>query len=420
MATILAMQNKLICLTIVAILVGIFSAPSVTPGSHTGSLAFAGPSSYSSLQEAVITGIRHWSNSAYTRVVIDVDQLVTFDQNILKADPRLEKSPRLYLDIKLARLSDALVQPIAVSNGMLRSIRAGQYTQAVVRVVLDLESLCDYKVFTLDDPFRIVVDILGTGGHDVEPVPRGVPAKALPKSFTLVLDPGHGGTDPGAIGRTGLKEKDVVLKIALKLREKVRKQLGWKVIMTRHDDSYVSLEERTAMANTNGGDLFVSIHANASRKRQVHGVETYFLNSTTDRDALKLAARESGVSAEKISDLQLILYDLMLNNKVDESSELAHWVQRSMIGNLKSKYKKVSDLGVKQAPFVVLVGAKMPSILVEVSFISNRMEERRLRNDRYLDCLATAILKGLKSYIEKTQMVRRYPPEGMSTAWSSN
>lgn len=381
--------------------------------------ASQGSSPLSSLQSASVQGIRYWSNAAYTRIVIDLDGEVTYQDHLLTEDPVLKKPPRLYIDLKLARLSPLLKQPIPIEDGLLKTARAGQYTPAIVRVVLDLKSIIHYKIFTIADPFRIVVDILGRPGEPKKTVPKP-PSLQKPGSIRVVIDPGHGGEDPGAIGPKGLMEKDVVLSVAQKLRDKLRRELGWKVVMTRQDDRFIPLEERTAIANTKGGDLFLSIHANASKNRRLHGIETYFLNFTTDKDALRLAAAESGVSPERISDLQLILYDLMLNAKVNESSQLAECVQRDLTSRLKKKYGKVNDLGVKQAPFVVLFGAKMPSILIEISFISNLREERRLMSERYLDEVATAIMHGLWRYIQNTRMAKGQPSWSISTALSSN
>jgi len=378
---------------------------------------------FSGFNGAVVTGIRYWSNGSYTRVVVDVDRDVTYDEHILKEDVSLGKPPRLYLDLKWATLAPQVGDVVRVDDKLLKVVRAGQFTPAIVRVVLDLENLWDHKVFCLNDPFRIVVDVYGVspgqkgeeGGMMAFPSPVN---KVRP--ITVVLDPGHGGTDPGAIGPGGLQEKQVVLQIARRLKVKLEKSLQARIVMTREDDRFVPLEERTAIANTSGGDLFVSIHTNASRKRHVSGVETYFLNSTTDQDALRLAAQESGVSPERISDLQLILYDLMLNNKVDESSQLAESVQMSLVTGLQRKFSKVNDLGVKQAPFVVLMGAKMPSILAEVSFISNGTEEKRLRDGKYLDQLATSLCEGIVRYLQDTHLVKHYPPVTVSKALTSN
>ncbi|MBW2038866.1 MAG: N-acetylmuramoyl-L-alanine amidase [Deltaproteobacteria bacterium] len=372
-------------------------------------------------KRALVTGIRHWSNSAYTRIVIDLDREVAYQDHLLKEDRVLKKPPRLYIDLKVARLSSHLKQPIPIGDGLLKRARAGQYDPTTVRVVLDLDSISDYKIFSLGNPFRIVIDVLGKSLKAKKRVTKPPPSPK-PRSFKVVIDPGHGGEDPGAIGPKGLREKDVVLKISQRLRDKIRRELKWEVIMTREDDRFIPLEERTAIANTKGGDLFLSIHANAIKKRRTHGIETYFLNFTTDEDALRLAARENGVSPEKISDLQLILYDLMLNAKVNESSHLAECVQGALVNRLKKRYSQVTDLGVKQAPFVVLIGAKMPSILIEVSFISNPMEERRLRDEQYLAELAAAILDGLRRYTRDTKMkmVEGQPSWSISIALSSN
>ncbi len=373
-----------------------------------------------SQKRALVKGIRYWSNSAYTRIVIDIEREVTYKDHLLRKDVKLKKPPRLYIDIKTAKLSPHLKQPIPIGDGLLKRARAGQYNPTTVRVVLDLESVIDYKTFLLTDPFRIVIDVLGRPTRVKKKKATKPPSPQRSSSFKVVIDPGHGGEDPGAIGPKGLREKDVVLKIAQILGDKIKKELGWEVILTREDDRFIPLEERTAIANTKGGDLFLSVHANASKNMRVHGIETYFLNFTTDKDALRLAARENGVSPERISDLQLILYDLMLNAKVNESCHLAECVQRSLVGRLKRRYARVKDLGVKQGPFVVLFGAKMPSILIEVSFISNPMEERRLKDERYLNEIATAILNGLKRYARDTKMVRGQSFWSISTALSSS
>jgi N-acetylmuramoyl-L-alanine amidase len=170
----------------------------------------------------------------------------------------------------------------------------------------------------------------------------------------IVLDPGHGGRDPGAIGPSGLREKDVVLKITKRLRKQLKKR-GYEVFLTRQSDIYLPLEERTAIANTKRADLFVSIHANASRKRGARGIETYILNFPSDEEAMELAARENAISTKKLSDLQIILYDLMLNAKVNESGRLAHHVQDSMRNHLNHGKSSRRDRGIKQAPFYVLM-----------------------------------------------------------------
>ncbi|RLA99164.1 MAG: hypothetical protein DRG83_13465 [Deltaproteobacteria bacterium] len=219
---------------------------------------------------------------------------------------------------------------------------------------------------------------------------------------TIVIDPGHGGRDCGAIGYRRIKEKKVVLAIAKRLKEEIKKRHPhMRVILTRYKDRYISLEERTAIANTRKADLFVSIHANAHRNRRVSGVETFFLNFATDEEAVRVAALENATSRKSISDLQSILHDLMLNSKIAESSNLAYMVQRKLVHRLRSKFRHVRDHGVKQAPFYVLIGAKMPAILVETSYISNPMEAKRLNNSRYQREIAKGIADGIDAYISQ-------------------
>ncbi len=182
-----------------------------------------------------------------------------------------------------------------------------------------------------------------------------------------------------------------------------------KIIYTRDKDTFVPLNDRTEMANSKKADLFISIHTNASIKRDARGIETYFLNWTNDKEAIRVAARENKISFKKMQkiqdDLQIILQDLARNNKREESMRLAHSIQNAMIGALKKTYSRIEDLGVKYAPFYVLVGAEMPSILVEISFISNREEEKRLSRESYKNKIAEAIAKGIDSYISQSTLI---------------
>jgi N-acetylmuramoyl-L-alanine amidase len=192
--------------------------------------------------------------------------------------------------------------------------------------------------------------------------------------------------------------------------------------MTRADDRFIRLEDRTAIASTEEGRLFVSIHANACKDRGIRGIESYVIGTTTNRDALRLAAKENNISPRQVSDLQIILTDLKLNDptKVIPSRQLAECVQMSLVNSLQKKYGQAKDLGVKQAPFIVLVGAEMPSILVEVSFISNPKEEKMLRDQHYLDALTDAIVDGLKRYAQDAQMTKGHPSLTLSTSLNSN
>jgi N-acetylmuramoyl-L-alanine amidase len=169
----------------------------------------------------------------------------------------------------------------------------------------------------------------------------------------------------------------------------------------------MTLERRTAFANTQKADLFISLHINAHKQEDVHGLETYFLNMATDERAVMLAARENATSEKNISDLQKILNDLMLNTKISESSKLAHEVQKGMLGEIRRKYDKVKDLGVKQAPFYVLIGAQMPAILVETGFITNPTEKKRLLSKAYMESLADGIVSGINRYVKGIEVVQK-------------
>ncbi len=360
---------------------------------------------------ARVTDIRHWSAQDYTRIVIDVNGQVEYLSHLLRRDPSLGKPPRLYIDLENSTLDSSFSGAIPIGDGLLRKVRAGQYKPRVVRVVLDIESIEDHKIFSLSDPFRIVIDVTGESRKRLPPPEKGkTPSLTLAQQLGLgvkkvVIDPGHGGKDPGAVGPSGVKEKDVVLGIALKLQEKIRARLNLDAILTRGSDRFLPLEERTALANTQKADLFVSIHTNAHKNRGVYGISTYILNVATDQEAARLAAFENAVSTKRISDLEKILNDLMLNSKINESSRLADAVQQGLITGLPRSYSEIKDLGVKQAPFYVLIGAQMPSIMVETSFITNRSEEKRLGSAAYQDAVAEGILTGIQSYIRQIEAV---------------
>jgi N-acetylmuramoyl-L-alanine amidase len=214
----------------------------------------------------------------------------------------------------------------------------------------------------------------------------------------IVIDAGHGGRDPGAQG-PGYTEANLTLDIALRLEKLLAKEPGVEVILTRRTDEYVGLQERTAIANREGADLFLSIHANASRNRAARGIESYLLNFALTPDAAAVAARENASSTLTMSHLNDLVKQIALNSKLDESRDLARQVQTAMVRKLRASNQQVKDLGVKQAPFVVLVGASMPSVLVEVSFLTNKQEGRMLGTGAYRQRIAEALLDGVRRYL---------------------
>ncbi|WP_448382050.1 N-acetylmuramoyl-L-alanine amidase [Desulfosoma sp.] len=389
---------------------------------------------------AVLQNIRHWSADEYSRVVIDVSGPVRYTRSVLPAEPKDKKPLRIALDLERCGVRPKLKPMIPIMDGLLQDVRVEPFADDKTRVILDLQAMDSYRVFSLADPFRIVIDVQGkrktqaaasarpsaapsaTPPSASPPAPaptppaparpvikKGMPTMVEQLGLTvrrIVIDPGHGGKDKGAIGPSGLYEKDVTLALAKQLKKVLEKEGGYEVILTRDTDRYVSLEERTAIANTKKADLFLSIHTNAHTDRSLGGIQTYFLNFSTDKESARVAALENAVSAKQISDLEAILNELLRNTKIKESSRLAREVHQGLINRLESS-RKLRDLGVKQAPFYVLLGAQMPSILIEVCFISNEEEERLLKDAAFQKELVQAIALGIRSYKDRLAQVGR-------------
>ena len=399
-----------------------------------------------------VTNIRTWNAENYTRVVVDLEDSVRYQS------ARIKNPNRIYFDLSTARLSPALAgKTFDVQNGFLKAIRVAQNQRGVVRLVLDLDSENEYSAFLLPDPYRLVIDVHGespTQAKSAKPAPAEKPAEKkeaaesasaaepqpdetppargpaptrheaagtptppnLPKptrqgqhSLTralglkisrIVIDPGHGGSDTGTIGPHGLTEKDLCLDVALRLGRLIDQRLpGAEVIYTRKDDTFVPLEVRTAVANQNKADLFISIHANSSHDHAARGVETYYLNFATSQDAMEVAARENALSQSSIHELQDLLNKIARNEKIEESKEFASDVQASLSKRLQQTTQAERDRGVKKAPFVVLIGANMPSILSEISFLSNPNDERLLKKGDQRQRVAEGLFRGVETYL---------------------
>jgi N-acetylmuramoyl-L-alanine amidase len=392
---------------------------------------------------------------------------IEMDGESLYHSERLENPSRLFFDLKGTRptlsLQDATIR---FPGDIIREIRLGRHPQQTTRIVMDLESVEAYSVFTLYNPFRLVVDFRRTGAAvpavslpaaasppavpavritepgvaDAPPVPaartaaadvKSVPAAKEPVPMVtrpappdlisptppsanangqfsiarqlglgisrIVLDPGHGGHDPGARAN-GLTEADLVLDVTLRLRRLLEKQPGVEVTLTREKDVFIPLEERTAIANRTGADLFLSIHANASRNTRARGIETYFLNFASNPEAEAVAARENSASGRSMHSLPEIVRAIALNNKIDESRDFADMVQKSMVRRLSARNTAIRDLGVKQAPFVVLIGAGMPSVLAEISFVTNRSDSALLKTESYRQQIAESLFDAIVRY----------------------
>lgn len=364
------------------------------------------PSFLTASDSIKVKDIRYYSSPDYTRIVIDLTEPVEFSKN------RLSNPDRLYFDLKNAAIAKEIKTSLPVGDGILKTVRASQFNINTVRVVFDIEEISDYKSFVIDNPSRLIIDLYGKSKKIERPDIKLTKRR-------IVIDAGHGGHDPGAIGPNKLYEKDIVLDIALKLGKILMNDPLNEVFLTRDKDVFIPLEERTAIANRKNADLFVSIHANASRNRQTRGIETYLLNWTDDEEAMRVAARENQISLKKMKAMnkqmdgvETILSSLMRQNKRDESVILANYIQRSLVSDLDNNFKNVTDLGVKQALFYVLFGAKMPSVLVEVSFISNPEEENRLSKDSYRTEIARAIAEGLNRYVNSTPIIQKVAEAG--------
>lgn len=356
-------------------------------------------------EATVLSNIRHWAYPDYTRVVIDLNRPASFE---------VEKSSSTSLSV---RLSDAVLgdlfkknRSIVVRDAPLKQIEAKQKERNTVDVVLTFKQLGSHKVIPLSDPDRLVIDIsngkqetVTARAEEKSPQPDVTALLPPPPPFaikTIVIDPGHGGKDPGAIGVNGLEEKEVVLDISLRLRDLIEKKLKKKVIMTREEDLFIPLDERTLLANAQKADLFISVHANSSPKRSTQGVEVYFLGRATDERAIEVAARENATSQKAALDFQeIILNDLERDFNMNESLEFAHLTENAFVEQLISKYPTAS-LGVKRAPFYVLANTNMPAILAEISFLTHPAEARRLRSSPYRQKIAEALFKGIERYLD--------------------
>ncbi|HEY0873442.1 MAG TPA: N-acetylmuramoyl-L-alanine amidase [Vicinamibacterales bacterium] len=392
------------------------------------------------------------------RLTIEMDRETSYTSE------RLENPSRVFFDLKGAAATEALKdKSLKFEDGIVKEVRLGRHPDAT-RIVMDMEGVESYSVFTLYEPFRLVVDFKRTAAatsppataaasqpdpqaipgpppavasaakpspaqqvdsplaREATPVPAAPAAPPAPPSanangqFSLarqlglgvsriVIDAGHGGHDPGAKAN-GVTESEVALDVALRLQKLLEKEPGFEVVMTRSTDVFIPLEERTKIANKESADLFLSIHANAARNTKARGVETYFLNFATNPEAEAVAARENAGSGQSMRKLPDIVRAIALNNKIDESRDFANMVQRSMVRKLSSKTNEIRNIGVKQAPFVVLIGAQMPSVLAETSFVTNKEDAALLKSAAYRQKIAEALFDAVLQYQRSLKKMR--------------
>jgi N-acetylmuramoyl-L-alanine amidase len=376
-----------------------------------------------------VHGVRHWSYPGYTRVVIELSAPVAAQAQRLPADAAAGRPERLYFDLPGVWVGHDWDAPKPVEDGLLAAIRLGQFESGAARVVIDLARYERHRVFALSGPDRIVVDVFGPRAPSAEASPAdalaasklhpGVtaeppavslgPPRVAERKLLVVLDPGHGGDDPGTLGPRGLREKDITLAVAKNAKQRLEAR-GFDVQLTRDGDRTLSLEERTAFAEGASGDVFVSIHVNAAPRPRVRGIETYYLDANHERHALRVAARESGVDPAQLDELQRVLAGFKISEVGGRSALLARSLHREVVGGVREAYGSVDDLGVKRGPFHVLFLSSAPAVLVEIGFLSNPVEASRLRSPLYRDVIAEQIARGLARF-------RRERAEQLAGSW---
>jgi N-acetylmuramoyl-L-alanine amidase len=362
-----------------------------------------------SVKAATINNLRYKRSKDRTRLVLEMARPVEFTRQ------RTSNPDQVIIDLRNAALSKAAKRQ-SEDDGFPAEIEVKQAELRKVRVILDMEGITDVKLRTLTKPHRLVMDYFSKA-EEAAPAPQ--PKITLPPVArqitqaqrqarldieTIVLDPGHGGKDPGAIGRSGLTEKEVVLDVALHLRDLLLERLGKKVLLTRDKDEFIELDDRAKFANGQKADLFVSIHINSHLKRGTRGLEMYHFGIASDRRAMEVAARENGDSIDHARDfVDLIKADLALSKRIEESQNLA-WETKLAVVNLIGSQYDLEDHGVKTAPFYVLRYTAMPSILAELSFISNPVDEKRLRLPAYRQKMAEGLFEGIRNYLNSVQV----------------
>ncbi len=341
-----------------------------------------------------VMDIRSHPSPEFTRVVVDLSGQVEYETG------KLEDPDRIYVDLQMAVITPAK-RTIEVSGKLIKKIRAAQFNETTVRIVLDVEQNLSHNIFRLIEPDRIVIDVSASDVLPLAPAPSNE-SESVPlvkqlglKVKTIVIDPGHGGKDPGAISRNGLQEKQVVLDVATRLKSLLDSKGSYQIHLTRETDIFIPLKGRTNFANDKGADVFISIHINSCDRPAARGIETYYLSLASDEEARATAALENASSERTIKDLNNILRYILRGAKVKESRELARTVQSQL-----SQATGMDDRGIKRAPFIVLIGAQAPSILVELGFISNIQDERLLRSEEYKARLARALMEAVENYVK--------------------
>jgi N-acetylmuramoyl-L-alanine amidase len=353
--------------------------------------------------------LRYHTHPSFTRIVVDIGKLREYYFS------QLTSPDRIYVDIYQAKLNPILHgKSVGLDADYMDRIRIAQKNHSTVRLAVDLDftKIKRHHVWHLLDPFRIIIDIYPEetviSPHPSMPPQPAKPAKegySMVRQLGLgvqriVIDPGHGGKDPGCIGRNGLQEKAIVLEVCKELKKLLESKQNLEVILTRETDIFLPVESRPVIANQQNADIYISIHANSFPNKKRSGVQTFFLNFSQDPSVNAIAAQENATSTKSISEMKDIIMKIAQNSKIVESKELAEIIQDNIVQALSNDYKNVKDLGVKGGPFWVLIGGEMPSILVEISHLSNNKEAERLKSPQYRRRVAQGIYGGIVDYME--------------------
>ncbi len=379
-------------------------------------------------EPGILRSITVRASSAKSQIEIELTSGGNFLYGYASGNKSAGRPPHLVLEFEDSRKADDVKTTVAVPKGPVSQVRTtnqkGDGNRApFTRVELTLSQDCSYAFSSKNSPPTLIVELAAggspgdkrAGGGSYGGGPRegsGSAARSGGKGDqaavneqlglamkTIMVDAGHGGKDPGAAGN-GIKESVLVMKLAKMVGAKLKNK-GFNVLYTRESDKFISLEKRSEMANNRKVDMFLSLHVNANADKSIWGVEAYYLDVARSKGAVRVAARENAVTEKEIGELQVILTDLLLNSKTGESKEMAGMMVRSMDRAVKSGGYPVRDNGVRSAPFYVLMGARMPSVLVEIGYCTNAAEAKRLLSDKYLEALSDGIVDGIVAYRRK-------------------
>jgi N-acetylmuramoyl-L-alanine amidase len=376
---------------------------------------------------ALVQAISHTADGTIEKITISLSRPVSYKANVLERNQAANMPWRLYIDLSNTTFAPGVNRHLRPQGGCVRAVRSALNNPRTVRVVMEMNNALragDYTITQHDSPpaLEIIVTtkkITARLPKSTSPPAQPQPPKPLavqqpprpvpevkpsgPRTYIIAVDAGHGGRDPGAIGHRGLQEKKISLAIAKALKKALDARPGYTTLMTRSTDRFISLQDRAKAANEGTADLLISIHANSHINSRIDGIETYYLNFSSDAEARRVAARENFTTPEEIGDLEMILFDLMQGEKTNISSLLAGYVHNRLTAAITGRYKTLRNLGVKHAPMRVLIDAEMPGILFEAGFISNAEEARRLQDSTHQHLLAEAIADGIHDFFTSSK-----------------